>query len=230
MIHRAEHNDNFTVIANDAIRSQLSDGAFRLLAFMLSCSDDWDFNIKGLATCLEISTGTVCSRVKELQSVGFVVINKSRTRNGKINSWTWDVYENPHSKIPNVVKPDSNLPNVVLPNVEKLNDKEITNIRNNKGKNTNSRTKPHFKIPNVEEIESYCQERKNGINAQAFFDYYESKGWKVGKSPMKDWRAAVRTWESRNKARPQPIKQKNDWLTDYYVKAGLVEPREGANE
>ena len=227
MIHRAEHNDNYTTVSNDVIRSGLSDGAKVLLLFMLSCSDDWDFNIKGLATCLGISTGTACSRVKELQSAGFVVINKSRTGNGKIGSWSWDVYENPHSKIPNVVKPDSNLPNVVLPNVEKLNDKEIPNKRNNKGKNTNSRKEPHFKKPNVEEIESYCQERKNGISAQAFFDFYESKGWKVGKSPMKDWRAAVRTWETRNKTKPQPIKQKNDWLTDYYIKAGLVEPREG---
>ena len=49
--------------------------------------------------------------------------------------------------------------------------------------------------PKVEEIDSYCKERKNNVDAQQFFDYYESKGWKVGKSPMKDWKSAVRTWE-----------------------------------
>ena len=55
-----------------------------------------------------------------------------------------------------------------------------------------------FVKPNVEEIESYCKERNNSVDAQQFFDYYESKGWKVGKSPMKDWKAAVRTWEKND--------------------------------
>lgn len=56
-----------------------------------------------------------------------------------------------------------------------------------------------FVKPTVEEIAAYCSERKNGIDAQAFFDFYESKGWKVGAAKMKDWRASVRTWEQRRK-------------------------------
>ena len=57
-----------------------------------------------------------------------------------------------------------------------------------------------FIPPNVEEVESYCSERGNGIDAQFFIDFYESKGWMIGKNKMKDWKAAVRTWErSRNK-------------------------------
>jgi hypothetical protein len=57
-----------------------------------------------------------------------------------------------------------------------------------------------FIPPNVEEVESYCSERGNGIDAQSFIDFYESKGWMIGKNKMKDWKAAVRTWErSRNK-------------------------------
>lgn len=52
-----------------------------------------------------------------------------------------------------------------------------------------------FTPPGVEEVQAYCQERNNGIDAQSFCDFYESKGWVIGKSPMKDWRAAVRTWE-----------------------------------
>ena len=55
-----------------------------------------------------------------------------------------------------------------------------------------------FVKPNVEEIDAYCKERNNSVDAQQFFDYYESKGWKVGKSPMKDWKAAVRTWEKND--------------------------------
>lgn len=56
-----------------------------------------------------------------------------------------------------------------------------------------------FEKPTVEEIAAYCSERKNGIDPQAFFDFYESKGWKVGAVKMKDWRASVRTWEQRRK-------------------------------
>lgn len=52
-----------------------------------------------------------------------------------------------------------------------------------------------FVKPKVEEIDAYCTERNNSVDAQQFFDYYESKGWKVGKAPMKDWKSAVRTWE-----------------------------------
>ena len=56
-----------------------------------------------------------------------------------------------------------------------------------------------FEKPTVKEIAVYCSERKNGIDPQAFFDFYESKGWKVGAAKMKDWRASVRTWEQRRK-------------------------------
>lgn len=52
-----------------------------------------------------------------------------------------------------------------------------------------------FKKPSLEDVKIYCQERNNDVNAQTFIDFYESKGWMVGKSPMKDWRACVRTWE-----------------------------------
>ena len=56
-----------------------------------------------------------------------------------------------------------------------------------------------FEKPTVEEIDGYCKERRNGLDAQQFFDFYESKGWKVGAAKMKDWRASVRTWEQRRK-------------------------------
>ena len=55
-----------------------------------------------------------------------------------------------------------------------------------------------FSRPSVDEVRAYCSERGNAVNAESFVDFYESKGWKVGNSPMKDWRAAVRTWEKRD--------------------------------
>ena len=62
------------------------------------------------------------------------------------------------------------------------------------GQPQQKKTKKFIK-PTIEEINAYCLERKNNIDAGHFFDYYESKGWKIGKNPMKDWKAAVRTWE-----------------------------------
>lgn len=69
-----------------------------------------------------------------------------------------------------------------------------------------------FAKPTVEEVQSYCDERKNGINAQAFVDYYEAKGWKVGNTPMKNWKAAVRTWEQRRTQEPAKKELPDDKL------------------
>lgn len=55
-----------------------------------------------------------------------------------------------------------------------------------------------FIPPTVEEVKEYCIERNNNVDAERFIDYYTSNGWKVGKNSMKDWKAAVRTWERRN--------------------------------
>jgi hypothetical protein len=52
-----------------------------------------------------------------------------------------------------------------------------------------------FVRPSLEEVKTYCQERGNTVDAQKFLDHYQSNGWKVGRNPMKDWKAAVRTWE-----------------------------------
>ena len=64
-----------------------------------------------------------------------------------------------------------------------------------------------FTIPTPEEVQAYCDERKNGILGQQFCDFYSSKGWKIGKEPMKDWKAAVRTWEMRRKDKSPSITQ-----------------------
>ena len=64
-----------------------------------------------------------------------------------------------------------------------------------------------FKKPNVDEVGDYCIERNNGINPQAFVDYYEANGWKVGRNPMKDWKASVRTWEQSRKEKSRSKNQ-----------------------
>ena len=61
----------------------------------------------------------------------------------------------------------------------------------------------YFKKPHVFDIKNYCLERKNNVDPEAFFDFYESKGWMVGKNKMKDWKAAVRNWERGVKKKPK---------------------------
>ena len=60
-----------------------------------------------------------------------------------------------------------------------------------------------FKKPSLDEIRDYCLSRSNSVDPEQFYNFYESKGWMVGKSPMKDWKASVRTWEKRDTA-PAP--------------------------
>lgn len=56
-----------------------------------------------------------------------------------------------------------------------------------------------FYPPTLDELKQYCEERKNNIDPMAFIDFYSSKGWMIGKNRMKDWKAAVRTWERKRK-------------------------------
>ena len=67
---------------------------------------------------------------------------------------------------------------------------------------------PAFKPPTVEEVAAYCRERNNGIDPEAFVNFYKSKGWKVGKDKMTDWKAAVITWEKRDRESPPHEKPK----------------------
>lgn len=60
-----------------------------------------------------------------------------------------------------------------------------------------------FVKPTLDEVRAYCLERQNSVDPESFLDFYESKGWKVGNQPMKDWKAAVRTWERRDNNRPR---------------------------
>lgn len=66
-----------------------------------------------------------------------------------------------------------------------------------------SKKSKRFAKPTLDEVQAYCQERQNNVDPESFVDFYESKGWKVGNQPMKDWKAAVRTWERRDNNRPR---------------------------
>jgi hypothetical protein len=107
------------------------------------------------------------------------------------------------------------------PRIDKEEEKNRLDKNNNMGdsdesqpRKSNSR-KP-FTPPTVDEVHDYCCERANNVDPEAFVDFYESKGWMVGKNKMKDWKAAVRTWEKeKNGTKPQAEKKgRLDWIDD----------------
>ena len=72
--------------------------------------------------------------------------------------------------------------------------------------------------PTIEEIKLYCDERKNNISAESFFDYYETRGWKLKTGSIKDWKACVRTWEKNNYNNNQQLQQpKQTFLTKQQI-------------
>lgn len=97
-------------------------------------------------------------------------------------------------------------------------DKDIE-IDKDKEKKENKKEK-NIIPPKLEWVERYCYERNNSIDPQAFIDFYESKGWKIGKEKMKDWQAAIRTWEKNrnntNNKKPSILDLDIDTLKDQY--------------
>lgn len=83
-------------------------------------------------------------------------------------------------------------------NVTVTHTEEDIDIEEEKRKKENNIKEKKKMPPTLEEVTAYCNERRNGINPQSFIDFYEARGWMIGKNKMKDWKAAVRTWENRD--------------------------------
>ena len=99
---------------------------------------------------------------------------------------------------------------------ENDNNPLVKNLKDN-NISINNNTTYSNKKPSIDEIKEYCIERNNDIDAEQFYDFYESKNWYVGKNKMKDWRAGVRTWEKRQVK--TKITSKIDQQLDSYQKA-----------
>jgi len=108
----------------------------------------------------------------------------------------------------------STLPNPTLPIKKDISVSDDTSIsKEKKGRS--------FVKPTVEQVRSYCNERNNSVDADTFFNFYESKGWKIGIAPMKDWKACVRTWE---RSRSQGATDRRRMVTDREERSRSVNP------
>ena len=97
----------------------------------------------------------------------------------------------------------------------KVNVNQMLDDKNKKKEERNKKENNsigRFTPPSVSEVAEYCKSRGNEIDPEEFVSFYESKGWMVGKNKMKDWKAAVRTWEKSHARESQPKKSKLDEL------------------
>lgn len=101
-------------------------------------------------------------------------------------------------------KPKENQKETTLQPNENENENENVNNKGSGAKSPRSR----FKAPTREEVKQYAAENKLTLNVDNFMDYYESNGWKVGKNPMKDWKATARRWSRENRAQ-EPKRDEN---------------------
>jgi hypothetical protein len=112
----------------------------------------------------------------------------------------WDLYQMDESK--------SN-----SKNSSKVTTKEQQRNTNKNDKNDKNNKNNIFIPPTLEEVISYCKERNNSVDPQKWYDFYSAKGWMIGKNKMKDWKAAVRTWERGCDSKPQKSKYRD--MTNY---------------
>ena len=184
--HKREH---YTIIENTVFMDyELSYKAKGLLCQMLSLPDGWSFSIEGLARLSSDGKASVASALDELKAAGY--FSRRQVRNGnRISGVEYVISE---TKLHDFQE----LENQELENQDAGNQPQLNT---NKSSTNKSTTKGYrFKPPAREEVQSYIDEKGYSIDAERFIDYYTANGWKVGKNPMKDWKATIRNWERRN--------------------------------
>lgn len=128
--------------------------------------------------------------------------NQNETESEAGNKQIGTEYDRDFNQIKTETEPKNNLTETK----SKPNENDNENVNDNKKENTpcggTKEKATRFFAPTLDEVKKYCHERKNSVDAEKFWDFYESKGWMVGKSKMKDWRACVRTWEKESKTQP----------------------------
>lgn len=197
-VFRVEKNKNYSVMANYHFRDRtLSWKAKGILSNMLSLPDDWDYSLAGLTALSSDGACATSSAIKELEKHGYLERRPLKEK-GKIYDWEYIIYESPRSENP--LMENLKVENLDIENQIQLNTKKINNINNN------SIIKRSFVAPTLEEIESYCKERKNNVDAKKFFDYFETSGWVDSKgNKVKNWKQKVITWEQYN---TKPLEKK----------------------
>lgn len=100
--------------------------------------------------------------------------------------------------------------------IDKMSNNNIVyNTINNLDKKENNIKEKRFTKPTIEELKEYCSEKKLNVDCEKFFNYYESKGWVVGKAPMKSWKAALANWSKNTFGNTSTKQELPSWYGQY---------------
>jgi phage replication O-like protein O len=192
-------------IAERLQRTDLSKGESKILWVVFRQTYGWNKKADQISlTQFQQKTGMtrqgVCQSIQSL--VNRRILGSKQSLTGGITSyWLIKDYEKWRSGSKQSLTSQQPLQKVVNSRC-KTSQQPLTHKRHiTKDNITKDRGKNHFTPPTLQEVTQYCRERRNNIDPQAFIDFYESKGWLIGKNKMKDWKAAIRTWERRQNDR-----------------------------
>ncbi len=210
MIIRKEHKNNFTMISNSVIRdNRLSSDGLKLLLFMLSCSDDWNFCVKGLASALGWSDRKIMRIVPELKKAGYLIQRPQFDQKGRFLPAVWEVYEEPQTAIPKSCIVDSPQYQKTAMRSDRNTDepqcgKMVVIRRNNIKEGTNIKKEQHCKkghtqklgiFQNVFLTESEQKELCDQYGFETVIDYIDRLSAYQNQNPNKKYKSHKDTIE-----------------------------------
>ena len=190
---------------------RINDGEVLLLAEIMALANNTGYCYASNAYLMKkrrISQSTLTSRLGNLKKHGYIKVELIKDDKGCVKErriYPYCLDFTPYTERPVEVCRESGIgyaENLARPMPGNRQENNIS--RNNISKNNRERVR-ESRPESVEAVRAYCQERNNGVDPEAFWDYYEANGWKQGgKAPIKDWKACVRTWERKNGRGPRP--------------------------
>lgn len=227
-ITRHNHYQDFTILPNDLVKDdRLSFGASGLLCFLLSLPSEWNVSVRSIAQTRHITERRVLDYLKELIEFGYCQRSPRRV-DGKMNGQRYEITDIPFDfsaptknggteiPAPQIFRP-TEIPaprkNGGTYKEQSIVEKEqnIIEKEQREGAAVAAATPQgagapvlkdkanKFQAPTLDEIKAFCRDRGYTIDALQFFAHYESCGWKVGRNPMKNWKAAVVNWYCRDR-------------------------------
>ena len=156
-------------------------------------------SIGNFADEINLHPNTVRKWLKKFEQAGQITVKST-------NKYTLITVVN-YAKYQDV--PDDRVKQDVNQDVKQSVNQDVNQrVDNRTNKQRNQLTNKRFSVPTIQEIRDYIREKGYNVDAERFFNYYESNGWKVGKNPMKSWKAALATWNSNESPKPQKEAQK----------------------
>ena len=162
------------------------------------------------------SKGALSKRVKQMEELGFIKLNEIRKNGHKLKYFA--LTKKSDSLFTQTLDPIHQNENPIHQKENPIHQNEpISTIKDYTIKNNTIKEKRAltFFKPTIDDVKLYCLKRDNKLDADRFCDYYESNGWKVGNSPMKDWKAAIRNWERTETKKEKPMSKIDKQLSEY---------------